>query len=42
MLTYFISGVIKNQYPQNSDAQFELDVQSWFRTSKTRYDRENK
>jgi len=37
---FFLIGVIKNQYFQYSDSNFELDVQCWFRTAKTRFDRE--
>lgn len=37
---YFCEGVIKNDHPQSSDSNFENDVQSWFRTAKTRFDRE--
>lgn len=37
---FFLIGVIKNQYAQYSDSNFEIDVQCWFRTAKTRFDRE--
>jgi len=36
----FFIGVIKKQYIDYSDSKFELDVQCWFRTAKTRFDRE--
>jgi hypothetical protein len=34
ILKLFFLGIIKNKY-QYSDSTFELEVQSWFRTTKT-------
>ncbi|XP_050059764.1 uncharacterized protein LOC114132292 [Aphis gossypii] len=39
LIISLMKGIIKNKY-QYSDSTFEVEVQSWFRTAKTRYDRE--
>lgn len=40
MHNLFFLGVIINQHLHYLDSNFELDVQSWFRTAKTRFDGE--